>query len=106
MPARCSARCICRCCWQASSPAARGGSPAGLSLIHIYLGDGFADQLFDLPQIGQLRRHAEADRKAAVPGPAGAADPVDVGLGDVGQIEVDHAGPVSYTHLDVYKRQF
>jgi hypothetical protein len=47
-------------------------------------------QLLDVAQVIALVLRAEAERDALAPGARGAADAVDVLLGDVGQLEVDH----------------
>ncbi len=47
-------------------------------------------QPLDVAQIGLLIGRAEAQRDAIGPGPRGAADPVDVLFGHVGQLEVEH----------------
>src|SRR6202040_1616529 len=49
-----------------------------------------ADQFLDVAQIRDLLTGAERDRHAVSAGPRGAADAVDVGLGNVGQIEIHH----------------
>ena len=48
------------------------------------------DQGLDVAQVGALLGIAERDRDAAPAGPRGPSDPVDVALGDVRQVVVDH----------------
>ena len=48
--------------------------------------------LLDVPQISLLFRIAKRDRCAIATGPGGAANSVDIALGNVWQIEVDHVG--------------
>ena len=54
--------------------------------------DGAADELLNGLELVLLVDVAEGDGGAAPPGPAGAADAVDVGLRYVGQVVVEHVG--------------
>ena len=72
---------------------------AKLSLIHIY-------QQHDVRQLDRrAAAHAGAGRDAVENRPLGRADERAGAGGEVVCVKVDHADPVSYTHLDVYKRQ-
>src|SRR6185437_4943592 len=51
--------------------------------------DALARQLLDVAEIGPLLAVAERDRDALGAGPGGAADAVDIGLRDIGQVVVD-----------------
>ena len=65
----------------------RGGGIPGVAADHR---DLFAVQLFDAGQILPLLRGAEADCHAVRPGPGGPPDAVDIGLGHLGQVVVEH----------------
>ena len=72
----------------------------GLLSIHR---DGIADELFDISEISSLCFVTERDGDALTTGPTGSADTGDVGLGFIGQIEVDHMGDV--VHVDAAGRE-
>ena len=55
-------------------------------------GDGVPQLFFDGGQLLQLAGVAEGQGDAVLSRPAGAADPVDVGLRNVREVVVDHAG--------------
>src|ERR1035437_3949977 len=56
----------------------------------VFFGQGDADQLFDIAQKGHFLSRAKRDRDALRAGARGAADAMDIGLGNVGEIEVHH----------------
>ena len=69
----------------------------GLQIHHgegvvLHHGDGAAQQLLNGFQLGLLVKLAEGDGGAGVAGPARAANAVDVGLGHVGEVVVEHPG--------------
>ena len=69
-------------------PRCFGGEAFG-KLHHLGLD---ARQLLDVAQVRPLIIRHEADRGARCAGPRGAADAVDILLGHVGQLEVEHVG--------------
>ena len=69
----------------------------GLEHLHgigvvLHHGQLLSDQLFNVPQQGLLSKVAEGDGLAPPSGPAGAANAVDIGLGHLGQVIVEHVG--------------
>jgi hypothetical protein len=70
---------------------AGAGAVAAARRPAVFPRKGDADQLFDVAQIAHfLGARDQRDRNALGAGARGAADAVDVGLGNVGQIEVHH----------------
>ena len=69
----------------------------GLEHLHgigvvLHHGQLLSDQLFNVPQQGLLAKVAEGDGLAPPSGAARAANAVDIGLGHLGQVIVEHVG--------------
>ena len=52
-------------------------------------GNDLPDEPLDIYEVGSFVFLAEGDRRAGSAGAGGATDAMDIGLGDVGSIEVD-----------------
>src|SRR5690606_28579475 len=61
---------------------------------HVHLVDADLESALGGAHPGALARRQERDGQAGAAGAAGAADAVDVGLGAVGQVDVDDAAQV------------
>ena len=59
-----------------------------------YHGDLPCDELLNIAQEFFFFSITKRKRNAAGACPAGSADPVDIGLGDIRQLEIDHVGQV------------
>ena len=80
--------------WRRSSAAMGCRSGRRIAMARrtpIFFRQGDADQLFDVAQIGQfLSACDQRDRDAFGAGARGSADTMDIGFGDVGEIEIHH----------------